>query len=132
MQAFAYRCAVCRKLTAGRKPRGGGDGTFFYPRRHPGPDGKPCAGNIEEAEWVEIEPTPPPSGSIRSLFGKRVRLLVECTNRKGERFIAGEVLRVVRTWRDTVRLECDAGDRRIGIAGVPRKHVVLEDDAGGS
>lgn len=45
-----FKCAVCNKLTSGRKPKGG-DGTFYYPRRHKGPDKKPCKGNIQEAIW---------------------------------------------------------------------------------
>jgi hypothetical protein len=53
-----FKCVVCGKITAGRMPRDGhgspGDGTFLYPRRHKGKDGNPCAGNIEEAEWVDV------------------------------------------------------------------------------
>lgn len=45
------RCPVCGKLSTGRCPRWG-DGTFRYPRRHLGPDGEPCPGNIMEGEWV--------------------------------------------------------------------------------
>jgi hypothetical protein len=54
-------CAVCGKATkGGRAPRLAfgrsgtgkvGDGTFRYPRRHKGPDGEPCPGNIEEGVW---------------------------------------------------------------------------------
>ena len=50
-----FKCVECGKLSTGRLPRDGrhvGDGTVRYPRRHKGPDGKPCPGNIEEAEWV--------------------------------------------------------------------------------
>ena len=53
-----FRCAVCGKLTAGRLPRDGrhtGDGTFWFPRRHDGADGRPCPGNIKEAELVDVE-----------------------------------------------------------------------------
>lgn len=53
--ATRFRCVVCGKLTAGRIPRAGrhaGDTTARFPRRHKGPDGKPCGGNILEAEWV--------------------------------------------------------------------------------
>lgn len=53
-----FRCVVCGKETAGRLPRNPdrrheiGDGTARFPRRHKGKDGKPCPGNILEAEWV--------------------------------------------------------------------------------
>jgi hypothetical protein len=53
-----FKCAVCGKITAGRMPknhsRHQGDTSGRFPRRHKGKDGKPCAGNIEEAEWVTI------------------------------------------------------------------------------
>lgn len=55
MSKLQFRCVVCGKLTAGRLPRTGrhtGDGTYHYPRRHKGKDGKPCPGNIKEAEWI--------------------------------------------------------------------------------
>lgn len=49
---------MCGKVTTGRMPRLNGyhygDGSFRYPRRHKGSDGKPCSGNIEEAEWVVV------------------------------------------------------------------------------
>lgn len=52
-----YRCRHCGKLTAGRLPRAHGrfygDGTIRYPRRHQH-EGKPCPGNIQEAEWVDV------------------------------------------------------------------------------
>jgi hypothetical protein len=48
-----FRCPCCGKETAGRLPKRG-DRTFRYPRRHKGPDGKPCPGNIEEAKWINI------------------------------------------------------------------------------
>lgn len=53
---FKVKCAECGKLTAGRLPRAGrheGDGTFWFPRRHKGPDGQPCPGNVEEGEVIE-------------------------------------------------------------------------------
>lgn len=50
-----FECVVCGKLTAGCIPARG-DGTFRYPRRHNGKDGKPCPGNGREAEWVEFIP----------------------------------------------------------------------------
>jgi hypothetical protein len=53
-----FKCVVCGKLTAGRMPREGrlvGDTSARFPRRHKGPDGKPCPGNIEDAEWVDVE-----------------------------------------------------------------------------
>ena len=52
--ATRFKCVVCGKLTAGRKPKASwepGDTTARFPRRHD-VDGKPCSGNIEEAEWV--------------------------------------------------------------------------------
>jgi hypothetical protein len=60
MKVTKFQCAVCGKMTTGRVPgrgRGGyrGDLTFRFPRRHNGLDGKPCAGNIEEAIWVDFE-----------------------------------------------------------------------------
>lgn len=51
-----FRCVVCGKLTAGRLGRVYGeigDGTHRFPRRHKR-DGKPCPGNILEADWVEV------------------------------------------------------------------------------
>lgn len=57
-----FRCAVCGKPTAGRLPRGG-DGTFYYPRRHQGPDGKPCEGNYREA-LIEAEVAAPASTAV--------------------------------------------------------------------
>jgi hypothetical protein len=52
-----FKCVVCGKITAGRVPREGhveGDLSARFPRRHKGIDGKPCEGNIEEAEWVNV------------------------------------------------------------------------------
>lgn len=49
-----WKCRGCGKLTAGRLPKGG-DGSFMYPRRHDGPDGQPCDGNIDEADPVTVE-----------------------------------------------------------------------------
>ena len=57
VKSTRFRCAVCGKVTAGRVPvsftnhRERGDGTFRYPRRH-NVNGKPCPGNIQEAEWI--------------------------------------------------------------------------------
>ena len=51
-----FKCVVCGKLTSGRLPRAGwlpGDGSFRYPRRHK-VNGKPCPGNIMEAEWIDL------------------------------------------------------------------------------
>lgn len=45
-----FKCVVCGKVTAGRMAVGG-DGTFYFPRRHKR-DGKPCPGNFCEAKWV--------------------------------------------------------------------------------
>jgi hypothetical protein len=65
-QALIVRCAVCQKATAGgRLPRVGrhtGDGTFRYPRRHNGEDGKVCPGVFEEGLW-EDPPTSPAAPS---------------------------------------------------------------------
>ena len=46
-----FKCIICGKLTAGRLPKGG-DGTFYYPRKHKY-NGKSCPGNFHEAEWVK-------------------------------------------------------------------------------
>ena len=55
-----FRCVTCGKLTAGRMPRvhgrHQGDTSARYPRRHNGADGKPCAGNVFHAEWVDVYP----------------------------------------------------------------------------
>lgn len=63
-----FRCVHCGKLTAGRLPRAFvtsptgrvtysrhdvGDGSERYPRWHK-LDGKPCPGNRELAEWVDV------------------------------------------------------------------------------
>lgn len=57
-----FRCVVCGKLTAGRMPRihsrHRGDTTGRFPRRHNAENGKPCAGNVREAEWIEPEQRP--------------------------------------------------------------------------
>jgi hypothetical protein len=58
MMQTKFKCVVCGKMTTGRIPRANGrfygDGTFRYPRRH-NVEGKPCPGNREEAEWVDVE-----------------------------------------------------------------------------
>lgn len=65
MTAIKYRCVICGKVSAGRLPRqtgrNTGDTSFYYPRRHK-VNGKPCAGNIREAEVVAIK-TPCAGGS---------------------------------------------------------------------
>lgn len=53
---FKVRCTVCGRLTAGRKPPGG-DGTFWFPRRHKNAVGGNCPGNILEGKIVS-ENTP--------------------------------------------------------------------------
>lgn len=53
-----FRCAECGKLTAGRFPRGG-DGTFYYPRRHQ-VDGQECRGSYMEAIWIRSVPEEKP------------------------------------------------------------------------
>jgi hypothetical protein len=56
-----FQCIVCGKLTAGRISREGrltGDTTHRFPRRHRiggKRTGKPCPGNILEAEWVNTK-----------------------------------------------------------------------------
>lgn len=45
-----FRCIYCKRLTRGRKPRGG-DGSFYYPSLHK-VDRVICPGVYEEAEWV--------------------------------------------------------------------------------
>lgn len=57
MKVTRFRCTVCGKLTTGRVPGTKwmkGDGTWRYPRRHK-VKGKPCTGNLLEAEWIDIE-----------------------------------------------------------------------------
>lgn len=52
-----WRCRHCQKLTSGRLPRSSGhvgDGSVIFPRRHPGVNGEPCPGNIEEADSVVV------------------------------------------------------------------------------
>lgn len=62
MRKTKFRCVICGKLTAGRLPvnssnhRERGDGTFWFPRRHK-KNGRPCGGNILEAEWVDVKDT---------------------------------------------------------------------------
>lgn len=54
-EKFRVRCAACGMVKTARLPRSGrykSDGTFWFPRRHK-VDGKPCPGNIEEAEVIE-------------------------------------------------------------------------------
>lgn len=60
MKTTRFKCSACGKLTAGRLPRAGrhhGDGTYWFPRRHKR-DGKPCPGNIMEAEVVTVYKEP--------------------------------------------------------------------------
>lgn len=45
-----FKCVVCGKITAGRIPKNG-DLSERYPRRHI-KNGKPCPGNIIQAEWL--------------------------------------------------------------------------------
>jgi len=54
-----FKCVKCGKITAGRIPRRG-DGTVRFPRKHK-VDGKPCPGNMVEAEWVDVEHVFPPA-----------------------------------------------------------------------
>jgi len=62
-----FKCFVCGKLTSGRKPKGG-DGSFYYPRRHRLKDGRLCEGVFMEAVWIKespnnyIQPTKEPRG----------------------------------------------------------------------
>lgn len=50
-----FKCVICGKITAGRQPWGGS--TIIYPRRHK-VGGKPCSGNIIEAEMIDVEQKP--------------------------------------------------------------------------
>jgi hypothetical protein len=57
MKKTKFKCIICGKLTSGRIPRQGreiGDRSLRYPRKHK-VNGKPCKGNLYEAEWVDIE-----------------------------------------------------------------------------
>lgn len=52
-----FKCVVCGKLTAGRLSRDSNyvsDNSHRFPRRHK-VNGVDCSGNLEEAEWVDIE-----------------------------------------------------------------------------
>lgn len=52
-----FKCVVCGKLTTGRIPKRGkeyGDLTVRFPRRHK-VNGRPCPGNIKEAEWIDMD-----------------------------------------------------------------------------
>lgn len=121
---YRYLCAHCGKPTAGRKPRGG-DGSLMYPRRHDDKrTGKPCYGNIIEAQSVEVEPDD--KGRLRDLVGKRVRLLATHRNNAGEFYVDGDIMEVTQTWRGTFTLRPVEKDdpRRFGISGIPRRHVV--------
>lgn len=59
--ATRFRCVVCGKLTAGRigratdPPYERGDTSHRFPRRHNGKDGKDCPGNVESAQWVDVD-----------------------------------------------------------------------------
>ena len=64
MKVTRFKCVVCGKITAGRQTGRYSDRSERYPRRHAGPDGEWCPGNIEYAEWVEVE------GSYNSITGK--------------------------------------------------------------
>lgn len=61
MKVTRYKCVVCGKVTAGRLPvnqgrhRERGDGSFYFPRRHAGPDGETCEGVFDEAVPVDVE-----------------------------------------------------------------------------
>lgn len=51
LREMHFKCVICGKLTAGRLSKGG-DGTFYYPRKHKY-DGKLCPGSFHEAEWIK-------------------------------------------------------------------------------
>ena len=53
MTIAQYQCPVCGKVSDGRRPKGG-DLTLIYPRRHDF-NGRPCPGNIQSANWLEVE-----------------------------------------------------------------------------
>jgi len=67
--SLKFKCTSCGIIGCGRKPKGG-DGTYYYPRRHY-VGGSLCPGCFTEAEWVSptnppIQPTkrrPPVAGS---------------------------------------------------------------------
>jgi len=48
-KGLRFRCAGCGKETAGRLLEGG-DGSFYYPRRHQNVPGEVCPGCYQEAE----------------------------------------------------------------------------------
>ena len=51
-----FQCVECGKFTTGCVPaRGKGDLSFRYPRKHKDADGEYCAGNDEEAAWVDAD-----------------------------------------------------------------------------
>ena len=58
-----FRCVVCGKLTAGRRPRAvwreEPDGTLIYARKHRTANGEVCEGSYKEAEWVPLGSTRP-------------------------------------------------------------------------
>lgn len=55
MKIIRFKCVICGKISDGRRTGRYSDLSERYPRRHKGSDGKPCPGNIEFAEWVEVE-----------------------------------------------------------------------------
>lgn len=70
MQITQYKCIICDKVTSGRRTGKHSDGSERYPRRHKGPDGEPCPGNYEFAEWISVE------GSMNMITG-RVKMGVD-------------------------------------------------------
>ncbi len=56
-----FRCVICGKITAGRLGRAGrhtGDGSARFPRKHNGADGRPCPGNVFDADWIDVDVAP--------------------------------------------------------------------------
>ncbi len=64
MHITRFKCVICGKISSGRLTGRYSDRTERYPRRHKGADGNPCPGNIEYAEWVDVE------GSTNAITGK--------------------------------------------------------------
>ena len=54
MSKEMFECQCCGKVTAGRMPKGG-DGTYYYPRKHKGDDGETCEGVYDEAISVQVD-----------------------------------------------------------------------------
>jgi hypothetical protein len=49
-----FECQCCGKITVGRMPKGG-DGTYYFPRKHKGADGETCEGVYDEGISVQFD-----------------------------------------------------------------------------